>query len=121
MAELTPSGLETLSAHATGWHTILNTNAEKINNKLGTSIAPSATAHGSVTVDDAAAATADDLTDSTGGTAGTTLAATADTTTNDNFASLAAQHAKLKTDHAAVLTQLNALLAQLRAMGILAS
>lgn len=124
---LNPSGLETISAGQQEWMTIYNTNWQKLNTKLGASIATAAVAHGSQAVADANAATVDMLTDSSGGTPATTIAAVlgsgADTTINNNFASLTAEITKLTADNASLRSQLNALLAALRVtdgMGILA-
>lgn len=121
MPELTPSTLETVSAHASGWREIYNTNFEKINTKIGTSIDPDAEDYGSIAVADAAAATVDTLTDNSGGTASTTIAAVSgtgdDTNINSNNATFAAEIAKLAADNASLRDQLNALLAALRITG----
>lgn len=75
------------------------------------------------TVADAAAATNSTLTDSTGGTANTTVAAISgtgdDSTLNDNFADLTAQHNASKNDIDEIRTQLNAALAALQAAGLM--
>lgn len=76
-------------------------------------------------VADASAQTQDTVTDSTGGSADTTLAAVsgsgADATINNNFADIAAQLAKIKVDVAALRTTLNGALAKLRTHGLIAT
>ena len=74
---------------------------------------------------DTGAQTQDTMTDSSGGSADTTIAAVsgsgADATINNNFADIAAQLAKVKTDVAALRTTLNAALAKLRTHGLIAT
>jgi hypothetical protein len=59
------------------------------------------------------------LTDSTGGTASTTLASISDTPTKNAIASLAAQHANAITDLTSLKTLLNQIRSDLVARGIL--
>jgi hypothetical protein len=67
----------------------------------------------------AAALTQDALTDNSGGSATTTLAAISDTATKDAVASLAAQLAKVKTDVANTRTLLTAIRTALVAIGLM--
>ena len=67
----------------------------------------------------AAAQTQDTLTDNSGGSASTTLAAISDTATKDAVASLAAQLAKIKADVAAVKTLEDAMRTALVNTGIM--
>ena len=120
MATLTPSGLETIATGSSGWaiiNAVFTSNMQRINTYLGTMF-DGDHATGTTTIADAAAATAEALTDSSGGSASQTIAAVsgsgADTTINNNFASLTDEIEKLRADNAELRTQLNALLAELR-------
>lgn len=125
MTVLSPTSLETTDYGQQGWNAVLSSNMQRLNTYLtklwGPTVATKAL--GTDTVSDASAATAQTLTDSTGGTASQTLSEVAyanweDGTLygaiNSNMASLADEINKLKADNDQLRTTLNALLAALR-------
>ena len=141
MTILSPSNLETVEYRQQGWNAVFSANMQKINTFLiklwGPTQATYALGSRSVTNNtttqaDPAVATAEALTDSSGGTATQTVAAVsgsgADATINNNFASLTDEINKLRTDNAvlkaalegtidycdALKTKLNELIAILR-------
>lgn len=126
MTTLNPTSLETVTYRQQGWNAISASNMERINelfihlwgpvgasNDLG-----ELTVNDEVgTVDEADAATQNDLTDSSGGTASTTISAVSgtsdDSNINNNFASITAELALVKADNDELRTQLNAAISQL--------
>lgn len=144
MTVLSPSGLETYDYRTQGWSAIEGANAEKSNDYFealwGPTQADDPLGDLQVTDEtdtqaDPAAATAQALTDNSGGSATQTVKAVAgsgaDTNINDNFASLTDEIEKLRADNAdlrtvlegtidycdALKTKVNELLGKLRKTG----
>lgn len=119
MAILT-TGLETIDYETEGWSAIESANVEKIDLTLrGPFLADEIL--GSVVVADPAGVTAENLTDSTGGSVSNTISAVsgsgADAGINDNFASLTDEVKKLRSDVVVLSTLCTTLLAALRKTG----
>jgi len=110
-----PSGLQTIDSGTEGWNAVHSSNMQLLDNRLKSVIADGAQVLGSRTVTDASGAQSDpstqqseSLTDSSGGSASSTIGAVsgsgADGTINDNFASLVAQHNKIVAEIANLIT-----------------
>lgn len=141
MTILSPSNLETTPAGTEGWNEISTTNMQRLNDKLGHLISATKVpgtdtiANESTTQTDPAETTAEQLTDSTGGTKSNTISDVGSTfdqaAINGNFASLVDEINKLRNDNMELRAKLigtidycdalkaknNALLASLRKTG----
>jgi len=114
MTVLSDSDLETVDYGVAGWSAIVTSNIEKLDTKLRKVLKGNTKILGVGTVTDAAAATVQTLTDSTGGTPSTTIATTTDATIDNNFASLTQEINALRVDNADLRGVINLLLAELR-------
>lgn len=113
MTTLLPSTLETTPASIVNWNDIHTANMQKINTKLGV-LMSSPLVVGAPVVNDAADPSQQTITDSSTGTASTTVSATGDATTNNNFATLLARLAEIKIDLQAVKDKQDEILDVLR-------
>jgi hypothetical protein len=125
MTVLSPTNLETTDYGQQGWNAVHSSNMQRLNSYLSRLWSPLTAPQplGSITLADAQAATAQALTNNTGGTPSQTLAAVAYANWEDgtlygiinaNMASLADEVNKLRADNEQLRTEINALLAALR-------
>jgi hypothetical protein len=123
MTVLSPTNLETTDYGQQGWNAVHSANMQRLNtylNKLW-ALLTGAKNPGADSVADAAAVTAEALTDSTGGTVSQSVQAFVYSggdsnwdVFNKNFASLTDEINKLRVDNAQLRTTVNALLVALR-------
>jgi hypothetical protein len=125
MTVLSPTNLETTDYGQQGWNAVHSSNMQRLNTLLTRLWSPLTAPQplGSITLADAQAATAQVLTNNTGGTASQSLSAVSYANWEDgtlygiinaNMASLADEVNKLRADNEQLRTTVNALLAALR-------